>query len=54
MKKFRHIGGGGRLLSSAQAFLEGCKKIKTCYNSDMYHHDYNGVNMKRMLSLIHI
>jgi len=42
------LRGGGRLLSSAQAFLEGCKNNKTCYNSDMYHHDYNGVCMKRM------
>ena len=42
------MSGGGRFLSSVQAFLEGCKKNKTCYNGDMYHHDYNGVSMKRM------
>ena len=38
--------GGGRLLSSAQAFLEGCKKNKICYNSDILHHKYNGDCMK--------
>ena len=41
-------GGGGRLLSSAQAFLEGCKNNKTCYNGDILHHNYNGVYMKEM------
>ena len=40
------MSGGGRFLSSIQAFLEGCKKCKICYNSDMMHHKYNGDCMK--------
>ena len=40
------MSGGGRFLSSIQAFLEGCKKCKICYNSDMLHHKYNGDCMK--------
>ena len=48
MKRLSHIGGGGRFLSSVQAFLEGCKNNKTCYNGDILHHNYNGVCMKEM------
>jgi len=40
------LAGGGRFSSSAQAFLEGCKKYKICYNSDMLHHKHNGDCMK--------
>ena len=47
------LAGGGRLLSSCKAFLSGCKKKKICYNSDILHHNYNGVCMKKnkMLSI---
>ena len=44
---FRIFRGGGRFLSSCKAFWEGCKKLKTCYNGDILHHNYNGVIMKR-------
>lgn len=40
--------GGGKLLSCSQVFLEGCKKIKICYNDDVEHHNYGGVFMKEM------
>ena len=46
MKRFSHIGGGGRLLSSAQAFFKGCKNLKNCYNGDVTYHIHNGVCMK--------
>ena len=47
MKRFNNAGGGGRFLSSCKAFLEGCKKLKICYNSDMLYHDYIGDYMRR-------
>ncbi len=40
------LAGGGRLLSSVRVFLEDCKQNKICYNGDILHHNYNGVNMK--------
>ena len=41
------LAGGGRLLSSAQAFFKGCKNLKNCYNGDVAYHNYNGVSMRR-------
>ncbi|MFQ8626689.1 MAG: prepilin-type N-terminal cleavage/methylation domain-containing protein [Candidatus Gastranaerophilaceae bacterium] len=44
----RVINFGGKLLSSCTAFFRGCKKSKTCYNSDMLHHNHGGIFMKRI------
>ena len=41
------MSGGGNRLSSYTAFLKGCKKLEICYNSDMLHHNYGGIFMKR-------
>ncbi len=47
MKRFINFGGGGSRLSSCQGFFKCCKKLKICYNSDIKHHNCNGVYMKR-------
>ena len=32
----------------AKTILRGCKGQKICYNSDIYHHNYNGEFMKKI------
>ena len=39
--------GGGTYLNAPKRFLEGCESQKICYNSDIYHHNYSEVCMKK-------
>ena len=37
----------------AKTILRGCKGQKICYNSDIYHHNYNGEFMKKIFGFTH-